>query len=412
MRVGYVTQWYSPEPAAVPVGIAEGLARRGHQVDVVTGIPNYPTGHVYPGYRIRPYQREGTVARVTVHRAALYPSHDQRAAHRVANYTSFAASAALVTRAKVPSPDIWLIYSSPATACIPAIRLLKRNRRPVFLMIQDLWPDSVLDSSLAAGRFRQLAGDALTRFCDFSYRYAAGVGVISPGMAEVLAARGIPRDKIHYTPNWTADPRAAAAERGPSATLSASRAELGLPDGRLWVYAGNFGDLQCLDPLIDAFARRPQASLVLVGDGIMRDRLRAQADQLDAGNVHIRPRVSQADAQRLLESADVQVVSLADVPLLRTTMPSKMQTSLALGTPVLVHGAGDVAQLVTGAGAGWVASPHDIASLLAAIDHGLAAPQERLDAMGAAARDVYEREFTPEVGIAALEQALTACLGT
>ena len=155
MRIGYITQWFPPEPGTVvPESIARGLAAHGHEVDVITGFPNYPTGRIMPGYRVRPYQREQHAPGITVHRAPLFPSHSRAAVPRMANYVSFAAGAAAVSRVRVPRPDVWLVYSSPATAAIPAARLARRHQAPIFLLIQDLWPDSVNDSGFVGRRSR------------------------------------------------------------------------------------------------------------------------------------------------------------------------------------------------------------------------------------------------------------------
>ena len=122
MRIAFVTQWFPPEPGTVVASaIADGLAVRGHVVDVVTGFPNYPTGELQPGYPLQRYRRDERSERVTIHRAPLYPSHNTRAVKRMANYASFSASATWLTRSRLSRPDVWLTYSSPATAAVPAL---------------------------------------------------------------------------------------------------------------------------------------------------------------------------------------------------------------------------------------------------------------------------------------------------
>src|SRR5665647_2347722 len=91
MRIAFVTQWFPPEQGTfVAAAIADGLAERGHEVHVLTGFPNYPTGRLQVGYPLRPYRREIRSDRVVVHRAPLFPSHDASAGKRAANYLSFA----------------------------------------------------------------------------------------------------------------------------------------------------------------------------------------------------------------------------------------------------------------------------------------------------------------------------------
>src|SRR6187551_3181899 len=85
MRILYLTQWFEPEPAFKGLAFAKALVERGHEVEVVTGFPNYPIGKVYPGYRVRAYQRE-VIDGIVVHRVPLYPSHDRSSFRRGLNY--------------------------------------------------------------------------------------------------------------------------------------------------------------------------------------------------------------------------------------------------------------------------------------------------------------------------------------
>jgi len=180
---------------------------------------------------------------------------------------------------------------------------------------------------------------------------------------------------------------------------------LRLPEqGRLFLYAGNLGGLQGLDGLVDAFEKVPEATLVLMGDGIERIELERRAARIP--NVHVLPAVDQSSVAEYLAAADVLVVSLKDTALLRVTMPSKMQVSLRAGRPVLVHAAGDAAELVLAAGAGAAAAPGDAAATNAAISRLTTATNSQLAAMGTAARTCYEKNFTPEVGARRLETML------
>ncbi len=92
MRVNFVTQRYPPEPAGPAYAPAIGLTQRGHEVNVLTGFPNYPTGRIYDGYSHKPYLRERCTDGITVHRVPIYPSHDANAVKRMGHYLSFATS--------------------------------------------------------------------------------------------------------------------------------------------------------------------------------------------------------------------------------------------------------------------------------------------------------------------------------
>ncbi|MBO1755771.1 glycosyltransferase family 4 protein [Allobranchiibius sp. CTAmp26] len=403
MRIGFVTQWFPPEAGThLAESIATGLAGRGHHVDVLTGFPNYPTGRLAPGYKMRPYLRENHSERVTVHRAPLYPSHDSSAVRRMMNYGSFAASSAAVGRFKMPTPDVWLTYSSPATAALAAVVDKTFTSRPNCLVIQDLWPDSVTDSGMMPARARSVVRPVLDRFCSLAYRRADAIGVISPSMREILVSRGVPDGKILDTPNWSSDDLL----RPHQASTPEARERLGLPSGRLFMYVGNLGHLQALEGIVEAFGMFPEAHLALIGDGVRRTPIEELVAQKSITNVHVLGPRPVAEVGDYIAASDVQIVSLQDTPLLRATMPSKMQFSLAAARPVLAHAGGDVAAIVRSENVGAVARPGVPNDLRAAIRLLSSADSAELLAMGRRARAVYEARFTQEAGLDRLEQML------
>ncbi|WP_163562394.1 glycosyltransferase family 4 protein [Janibacter melonis] len=389
MKVGFVSQWYPPElGTGVPRAIAQGLARLGNEVHVLTGFPNYPSGQLYPGYSISRYMCEQD-EEVKVHRAPLYPDHSRSAVRRMANYVSFAVGASAVSLRNLPTPDVWLTYSSPATAAIPAM-LPRRHRAPHAMIIQDLWPDSVIGSDMAGGRASQVMAGPLHAFSRATYRSADGIGVISPGMRQVLVSRGVDPAVIHDTPNWV------DGGSGPRPSQAEDRTSLNLPtNGAIFLYAGNLGEMQELVPLIEAFDRVTGAHLVLMGGGASRDRV-VEAAQ-GRTNVHVLPPVDAGVVRAYQHAADVLVVSLRDTPLLRVTMPSKVQSSMAAGRAIFVHGAGDVADVVRRAGCGAAAVPRSsevAVSIQQLVDAGAQAREQ----MGARARDFYDANFSAAAG--------------
>jgi colanic acid biosynthesis glycosyl transferase WcaI len=399
VRVAFVTQWFPPEQGTVvPQSIARGLADRGHEVDVLTAFPNYPTGKLYPGWSQHLYRREDPQNGVTVHRSAVYPSHDGRVPHRVGSYLSHATTAALATP-RLPQPDVWLVYSSPATAALPAQLAWPSRRAPVCLLIQDLWPDSVLDSGMLSGSTGRLAGALLNRYTQWSYRHARRIGVISPSMRDLLEERGVPRNKVHWTPNWLSQ---APGDQWVRREDAPARERL------RFLYAGNLGSLQALSALVEAFALVPEVDLVIMGDGVARASLESRAATVP--NVTIAPSVPHEEVQAHLASADVLTISLADTPLLRATMPSKVQAYLRAGKPILAHAAGDVARLVDQHRVGLACPPGDPLRAAELIRRFVAAPRGELAEMGRRAGRVYETTFSQSVGVARLESMLLEAL--
>lgn len=400
-----LSQWFAPEPGggAVPAVLAEGLVERGHDVRVVTGFPNYPTGRIYPGFqqslRFREAPREGLELR----RVPLYANHDQSAVKRSLNYASFAGSAFALGRRELADRDALWVFNSPATVPIVADRVRRRHGVPYLLHIMDVWPDSVTDSGmLSGGRAANAVGRMLTALVRKGYEGASRIAVISPGQIDLLVSRGVPASLLSYCPVW-ADERIFYPRPTDRSPLPASAREA----SKVLMYAGSIGHVQGLDAAVRAVAavRDTGLHLVLVGSGIAEDGLRALVTELGVDNVHFMGRRDPDEMGELGAAADVHLVSLADTPLLRVTMPSKLASVMAMGRPVVLSGAGDAARVVAESGAGVVTDSAE--SLEQALRDLAGCGSAELDAWGRAARDYYEKQFSEEHGIAHVESLLS-----
>lgn len=404
MKIGLITQWYEPEPgaAAHPTGIARALNRRGHDVRVLTGFPNYPTGRIYPDYKLR-LRRAEFPDGISVLRVPLVPSHDDNAFHRVLGLSSFALSATMQV-GHLRGVDVCLVYLTPATVGMAA-RLLRRLAGvPYVLYVQDLWPESVTESGFIKNRQIQAGAERLTHlFLRGLYKNAAYSAAIAPTMAEMLHERGVPRDRCAVVYNWVDE----AVFQPPTSVFPSDE----LPRDLTWVmYAGGVGSLQALDKAVEAvrrLERRRDIGLVIVGDGVALPSLREQVDRLGLQHrVRFLGRRPMSEIPSLMAAAGAQLVSLADRPIFRATVPSKLQSSMAAGQPVVCAVSGDAAELVTSSGAGVVARPEDPESLAQAFkEMADAGPAERA-AMGRRAREFYLKELSESVGVQRLENLL------
>lgn len=406
IRLGVISQWYDPEPAATAGAICRSLVTLGYETHVLTGFPHYPRGKTYPGYKIKIYQYE-RLAGVHVHRIPQVPSHDRSALRRAVTYLSYAVSAA--TRWKIlRSVDVWLVNSTPATAALPAMIARILFGRPYVLLIQDLWPQSVVDSGFVAhGGMLNAIERGIHSFCDATYRRAAAVAVTGPGMADVLRRRGVPDDKLTFVPNWVDE-----ALFRPVSRDDALARELGL-DGFIVMYAGNLGELQGLETAIEAVGLLRDIAdlrLVFVGEGVAEQRLRTAAE--GATNVTFLGRQPVDRMPQLLALGDVQLISLMDLPLLHSTLPSKLQSTLASGRPVVGSVPGDAARIIEESGAGLAVAPGDPHTLAAALRRLHALPAEARDAMGYAGRRYYLDRMSAGVGSATLAGLLEHAAAT
>jgi len=173
------------------------------------------------------------------------------------------------------------------------------------------------------------------------------------------------------------------------------------------MYAGNMGEFQGLSPLVHAFGDSPGSQLVMVGEGVAKRHLMALAQSLHLTNVSFRDQQGPDRVGQFIAASDIQVVSLRDTPLMRVTMPSKLQTSLAAGRPILAHATGDVADIVRRSGAGVIAIPGDRAGTLNAIRDLQNRNSSELETMGRRARKYYLEHFSQDAGLDRLEAMIT-----
>lgn len=409
MRLLLVSQWYDPEgsSAALPGVISRAIMRRGHEVHVLTGFPNYPSGVVFDGYRVKPYRRED-LSGITVHRAPLYASHDANVPRRAANYLSFALGATSVGLSRLPAVDAALVYGAPVTAAVPAMALKRVRKTPFVYHMQDLWPQAVLQSSMLTSR-HDVVERTLQRLCDEVYRSASTVAVTSPSMAGHVTARGIPEEKVCFLPNW-ADERSFR----PVAKDPALASQLGIDRRFSVMYAGLFGEYQALDVLVEAarlLRGRADIGFALVGGGVMEQSLRSTVARHELDNVTFAPVQPFARMSHVLALGDVQVIALRDQPLLRTQLPSKLPATLAAGRPVLGALAGDAADVLSRSGAGVLVPQGSADAMAQAIVRLADADPDELGAMGHRGREFYLRSYSEDVAVDRLVGLLERAAG-
>lgn len=356
MRWLILTQYFPPEIGAPQTRLAaltRELKRLGHDVEVVTGLPNYPTGHILPEYRGRFYlqeQRDGA----SVHRVWLYPSMGA-GYRRLANYLSFAATA-LWPLLRVRRPDILFVESPPLFLTLPSVLAAWRWRIPMIFNVADLWPDSVRELGLMPDGWLLRMAERLERW---SYQRATFVNAVTHGIQKALVQqKGVPQEKVLLLPNGV--DTELFRPRPPDLGLAQ---ELGLDDKQVILYAGTLGFAQGLQVAIQAMALLqdavPEACLVFIGDGSERIPLEEQALALKVSNVRFLPPSEPAFVARLYSIAVAGLVALRNVALFEGARPSKMLPIMASGKPVVYSGAGEGARLIQDTKAGLVVPPEN-----------------------------------------------------
>ena len=404
MRFGILSQWFDPEPgpAGLPGALARGLAARGHEVEVVTGFPNYPSGKLAQGYKIRPKSVE-VCDGVRITRTALYPSHSDSTIGRLLNYGSFAASA---TALGVPSAfkDIdamWVNYS-PVTLALPMMTQHLFRRTPSVVHVLDLWPDTLTAAGFAgSGGLGSLAAKRMLDFvCGVMYRAANTVAYISPSVGPALEERGVDSSKLAYVPMWANESIFGQDTKQIDTRLPDRPIEL--------LYAGTLGRAQGLEFLIEAAANLADLPFVckIAGSGTEEQKLKDLAALLGARSVEFLGRVPQEDVPELMATADLHFISLNSDPLAQMTMPSKIQSILASSGAIIGALTGDAADVVEKSNSGWTCPPGDARALEHVIREAIELGRPNLAHRKAAARAFYESEFSFSRGVQQIESLL------
>ena len=404
MRVLLLTQLFQPEPNHLKgLAFAKELNTRGHNVQVLTGFPNYPGGRFYKGYKVSPVFKE-IIEGVTVIRIPHYPSHDSSGIKRIISYISFAACASIWGIFHIQKPDIVHVYQGPGTLAIPAVIMALLLRIPFVLDIQDMWPESVMSSGMLRMPF---ASSILHTLSKWTCKHARRIIVLSKGYKRVLIDRGVPGSKIDVIYNW-------CPEDQPKATSTPFDDAFQQYKGLKIIYAGNLGPFQRLDTVIKAASIvQDTATAVifyLIGDGVQYEQLKQLASELNVSNVKFIPRQTVSVINRLMQQADALLIHLKNDSLTFIGIPQKTQAYLFAGRPILVGVNGDCAELVKVAGAGIAFEPENPTSLADAVKNLALMSKRERNKIAVCGKQFYHNKLAFSVGVTRVEQSFRCAI--
>lgn len=399
-RVLFFTQWFDPEPAMRGANFVRQLARDCGPVEVITGFPNYPGGTVYSGYKIKLLQSEKGDG-FTIKRLPLYPSHNNHALHRIANYISFAISVFVYALFALSRAKVVYVYHPPLTVGVAVALANLVHRKPLVLDIQDLWPDTLSATGMVKNA---LALAIVGAMANWLYRRATRIIVLSPGFRTLLIERGVPIDKLVHIYNWAPDEDA-------NQNAPPTEAVYKLPKDRLnIVYAGNMGPAQGLLPLLPALTNLQAANAKVhfnfIGGGIQVEEISRFAATHGLQNLTLYPAVPHAQIGTILKQADALLVSLNRDPLFEITIPSKLMSYLNAGKPIIGAVRGDAGALILCAEAGIPVIPEDAVSFEAAVMSLVDLDDTGRMALAANARDYYSNYLSMAAGTRRIAEVL------
>lgn len=396
MRLLVVTQYFWPENFRINDLVSE-LIRRGHQVTVLTGVPNYPDGHVFPAFK-SDASRFSRYAGACVHRVPMQP-RGKGGMRLLLNYLSFAISASTVGVWKLRGLHFDAIFAyepSPITVGLPAVALRFTKNASLLFWVQDLWPETLQ----AVGAVKSpLILSAVGKLVSFIYKRCDVILAQSKSFIPQILKYAPSESRVLFFPNWSEKTHTPdevnLAPEVPSAT-----------DCFSVMFAGNIGDAQDF-PAILAAAECLKGHAIrwlIVGDGRMASWVAEQIKKRGLQDqVLMLGRFPSERMPSFFQHADALLVSLKDEPIFAMTIPSKLQTYLSAGIPVVAMLNGEGSDVVRESGSGITCRAGDYEGLAKAVlQLSQATPEERLE-MGRKGHELSQREFDRDTLISRLE---------
>ena len=391
MRILYLSQYFPPEPGAPAARVSElaqAWCEAGHDITVLTGMPNHPTGVVPGEYRHHAVVREQWGG-VRVLRTWLYAAANRGKVRRSLSYASFGVSAVLSGAMLAAKPDV-LIATSPQFLCAVAGHLVAASKRVPFVFeVRDLWPESIVAVGALPAGHPMIRGLELVEMR--LYRRASKIVVVTDSFRERLIQRGVPYSKISVVKNGVD-----LARFVPQTRETKLRKQLGLgEDDFLAVYVGTHGMAHGLDMVLDAANRlrkQERIRFLFVGEGAERARLQARAKRERLERVRFLGALPRDEIPEVYASADVCLVPLRKSELFTTVLPSKIFEIFGMARPVLLSVDGEARRLVQSSGGGVFVPPGDSERMAESLS-SLAEDRVRCEQMGQAGRRFVQSEF-------------------
>lgn len=389
MRILVVTQYFWPEKFRIN-DLVVGLKERGHDIEILTGKPNYGRSTFYDNYSFLGNSSE-IWNDIKIHRIPLVPRGNAGNINLIINYLSFVffgGIKAFLLRGKYDK--IFVFAPSPITVCLPAIFLKWQKRAPLYLWVQDLWPESVTATTNISNRGIVWVLTFITRWI---YKNCDKILIQSRAFRSNIIAQGVEENKIIYYPN--------SVEALYKPVKPAKEFLAQLPEGFRIIFAGNIGEAQDFDTLLKAACKakiyNKNIKWIILGNGRKKKFVEEKILEYSLQETFFlygeRPVEQMPD---FFACADCLLISLKKEYIFSLTIPSKLQSYLACQKPVLGSLDGEGARIIKDAQAGLVSSAEDPVGLANNIEKIFEMSEDERAQLGRNARAYFEKEFERE----------------
>ncbi len=391
MNILFITPYFLPETGAPQTrlyDLAKRLIKKGHSIEVLTTMPNYPSGIIEPGYRGRFFLKE-EIREIPVVRIWSYASPTKGFINRILNYISFSVLAVFAAF-RTGKCDVIYVESPPLFTGITGWAVKKIKKAPFLFYVADIWPDAAVEMGLLSKGLLFKLARLLEKFI---YKKADKVAAVTKGWVEILKKKGVSADKLEYLPNGV-DPE----KFKPGTGGEALREKLGLKDKYIALFAGTHGIAQRMDIIVRAaeiLKDEKNIHFVFVGDGADKNRICALIKENNVENITL------IDAQPLdrmpdwFDLGDCSIITLMKIPLMEGWIPVKLYESLAMTKPVVLGLTGESAGIVLNADAGLTVEPENPEEIANAVKY-LAAHPEEAKKMGKNGRKYVAENYSRE----------------
>ncbi|WP_346877778.1 MULTISPECIES: glycosyltransferase family 4 protein [unclassified Clostridium] len=364
MKILFLTQYCPPEVGAPQNRIfefAKQLKKFGHEVTILTAMPNYPRGEIFEEYRGKKIVKE-TIDGIDIVRTGIYATKSKDFVKRLRNYLSFTWSSVFSGAKHIEKQDVIITESPPLFLGWSGYVLSKMKKAKFIFNVSDLWPESAVKLGVLNNKAMIRASTWLEEFC---YRKAAAVTGQTKGIVDNIVSRGFDKNKVHIITNGVDTEFFKKENRSEE-----FRESIGIKNKFAVVYAGIHGIAQGLEVLVDAaeiIKEEKEIQIVFIGEGPEKPMLMNKVKEKKLENVSFLPMQDKKDMPKIIASMDATVVPLKKLDIFKGALPSKMFENLASEIPIVLAVEGEAENLINDAQAGIVVEPENSKEIAKAI---------------------------------------------